>query len=660
MSGSHSACRLLRCALFSALVLVSPLLRAGDFFQPILPEEMKVTSVPEQPGAPAVVLLREEIADDKLHYQSVQMRIKILSEAGRKYADVQIPFDRHNVTVGDVHGRTVRPDGTVINFEGKPLEKVVAKGRDLKVIVKAFTLPDVQVGSIIEYYYTTRYDDNRAYAPHWILQHELFQRKARFRFIPYDRDLILEHERIGRGVAYTARLPKGAEIKEFRGRYEVEFSDLSGFEDELYMPPDSWMKPFISFFYRAGNFQPEEFWKDEGKYWSKEVEHFVGKRAGIAAALPTIVASTDTPEQKVRKIYDFVGTLENTTYLPERTLNERLSLGLKPNAGAEDVLRQKTGDRDELVRLFVAMVREAGIPAQLMIVTNREKTFFEPKLLSWRQLDNEIAIVNLNGKEVFLDPGTRFCPYGLLNWKFTITRGIRQIANGTQIAQTPEPVWQDSMIQRVSRLTLNHDNGELEGRLLVQFSGQAALVRRLEAVTTDETGRSKNLTDEIRSWLPANAEVTITRQPVWDKANLPLTAELKIVAPMAAGAGKRVLLPVSIFDVNQAALFTHTERHTPIYFHYTTRMVDETHIKLPPSLQVESLPETQTIKLDYAYYKSERENKAGEILSTRDFLVAGLGFPVKDYADLKGFYDKVKAADDQQAILRSVLNAQSN
>ena len=41
-----------------------------------------------------------------------------------------------------------------MNFDGKVFEKIIVKAKGIKYLAKTFTLPDVQVGGIIEYYYT--------------------------------------------------------------------------------------------------------------------------------------------------------------------------------------------------------------------------------------------------------------------------------------------------------------------------------------------------------------------------------------------------------------------------------------------------------------------------------------------------------------------------
>jgi len=79
---------LLSCLALS--LVAAPRMHAQEFGPPS-PDELAITSVPEQPGAPAVILSHEEICDDDLHYCSVYQRIKILTEAGiQKYSDVSL------------------------------------------------------------------------------------------------------------------------------------------------------------------------------------------------------------------------------------------------------------------------------------------------------------------------------------------------------------------------------------------------------------------------------------------------------------------------------------------------------------------------------------------------------------------------------------------
>ena len=71
----------------------------AEEWAPISPDELKMTSLAEAPGAPAVILYRQVDRDDnsKTGNEQNYVRIKILTEQGRKFADVEIPFFREQV-----------------------------------------------------------------------------------------------------------------------------------------------------------------------------------------------------------------------------------------------------------------------------------------------------------------------------------------------------------------------------------------------------------------------------------------------------------------------------------------------------------------------------------------------------------------------------------
>ena len=77
---------LLLAASFPALALAQ--------FQAPTSEELKMAVDPKSPGAAAVYLNVEEIANDPMHYQSFYARIKVLTEKGKDLATVEIPYMR--------------------------------------------------------------------------------------------------------------------------------------------------------------------------------------------------------------------------------------------------------------------------------------------------------------------------------------------------------------------------------------------------------------------------------------------------------------------------------------------------------------------------------------------------------------------------------------
>ncbi len=639
---------------------------------PISPEDLKMTDLKEQPGAPAVVLNREEIDDDMNNVQTVTERIKILSDAGREYANVELPYSRRGFSITGISGRTVHADGSVVVFEGKPFDKTVQRGNGFRINVKSFTLPDVQVGSIIDYRFSLRYEDHMLLSPDWDVQTELFQRKAYFKYIPFQNHgsmyIELAHGHIANGVSWSPFLPPGVQVqrhelpsKSFATVHDIGFwvdlsmDNIPAFIEEPFMPPANMLKMRVYFYYQE-NLKMDDYWKAQGKFWNKEVEEFVGKNHGIDQATSRIVAPSDTPEQKVHKIYAFVSALENQDYIPERSKQENKVLDLKVIKGADTVLENRSGTHDELNRLFVSMVRAAGIPASLIWVPNRERDIFIKQYMSTRQLEAEIAIVELAGKDVFLDPGTKFCPYGILDWRYTGVEGLRQSPKGADIGQTPPPTYAQSITTRMARISLD-EHGMVSGTVSLMFKGSTAMHHRQTAGKTDAEGRKKLLEDELRESLPGNSEIALTNSPDWDDAEAPLIAQFHVSCPFAVAAGKRLMLQQQFFEVNEKPRFPSANRKNAIYFHVPWQEADEVHITIPPGMEVDSLAPDDTIKLEYALYKVQHKQEAPDKIFSRRDMIMGQGiFLPTEYKDVKGFFDKIKADDDQPALVRLSQN----
>src|SRR5579862_4686837 len=87
----------------SAIAALLPVLLHAQFQQPT-EDELKMTSDPKAPGAAAVYLNINEIANDPMHYQSVYARIKVLTEKGKELATVEVPYLKGNKKVTGIKG----------------------------------------------------------------------------------------------------------------------------------------------------------------------------------------------------------------------------------------------------------------------------------------------------------------------------------------------------------------------------------------------------------------------------------------------------------------------------------------------------------------------------------------------------------------------------
>jgi hypothetical protein len=267
-------------------------------------------------------------------------------------------------------------------------------------------------------------------------------------------------------------------------------------------------------------------------------------------------------------------------------------------------------------------------------------------------LNSEIAIVVLDGKEVFLDPGTPMCPFGHLAWQHTSTQGVRQTPDGnTALVPTPAASYKDAISKRVGHLVLSAD-GSVKGKIGIAWAGEEALVHRLSGLKTDAAGRKKDLEDELKAILPAGAIVQMDASKGWDDAEAQLTANFTVEIPgYATTTGKRLLVPHDMFQTHTQQPFAHGERKQPVYFIYPYYTMDETQITFPASFHLENVTDNQPTHTDFSLYKVQHATNGNTITTSRDFAMAGIAFQQKDYADLRKFYAAVTTGDAEPLIL---------
>lgn len=486
--------------------------KAGVGFQPVSPDELKMTSEPMAPGAPAIILYRQADRDDNVQtpHEDNYFRIKILTEEGRKYADVEIPFLKGSQDVVNVRARTIKPDGSIVNSDVKVFEKYLVKGKEVKYLAKTFTLPDVQVGSIIEYFYTMDLGEYMLFDSHWILSNELFTKKAQFSLKPFTDSYY--------GTYWLhwswQGLPPGAVPKQGADRtVRMEANNIPAFQTEDFMPPENELKSRVDFIYQESPVETDQasFWKHFGKQRNGQLESFVGKRKAMEQAVAQIVSPNDSQEAKLRKIYDRVQQFRNTSYEVQKTEQEAKRAKEKVEENVEDIWKRGYGNGVQLTWLFLGLVRAAGFEAYGCWVSGRREYFFTPTTMQSAKLDSNVVLVKLNGKDLYFDPGGAFTPFGLLEWSETGVPGLRLDKEGGSWIQTTLPEPSESRIEHVGKLRLS-DTGDLEGKVTVTYTGLEAMYQRLEERHADEVERKKYLEEQLKSQIEAGTEAELTNR----------------------------------------------------------------------------------------------------------------------------------------------------
>ena len=277
------------------------------------------------------------------------------------------------------------------------------------------------------------------------------------------------------------------------------------------MPPANELKSRVSFIYEEG-LSPKnqvDFWKQVGKKRNDELESFIGKRKAMEQAVAEITSPNDPQDVKLRKIYDRVQQIRNKSYELRKTEQELKRDREKPIENVEEIWKRGYGSGVQLTWLFLGLARAAGFEAYGCWVSSRREYFFTPNTMESAKLNANVVLVKLNGKDLYLDPGGPFTPFGLLEWSETGVPGLRLDSDGGTWIKTTLPEASESQIEHVARLKLS-DSGDLEGKLTLTYTGLEAMYHRLEERHADDVARKKFLEQRVTSQIgvPAEAELT--------------------------------------------------------------------------------------------------------------------------------------------------------
>ncbi|MGA3044996.1 MAG: transglutaminase domain-containing protein [Terracidiphilus sp.] len=684
--------------------LVTPLVAFGQFQAPN-PEELQMTSDPKAPGAAAVILYREETEDDPHHFCTVYARIKVLTEQGKDAATVDVryprvlaynavgdnssfsssagenhfdapdishtgadqPFDTDTyavpVEIKALEARTIHKDGTVIRLTGSPATLLKKVGNQPNEVT--FTLPSVEVGSILEYRYQIRYDRFQS-APQWQIQQLYFVHKAHYLYSPSDqflpndvsgsgisnKELKGPHDQVLTDIRTANILPPGKEIgKDATGRYFLDLTDIPAIPSEAFAPPVGERVYQINFYYTY-TVEQKEFWQKEMQFWTKDLNRYINPTSAIKSTAAELVAPSDAPLDKAKKIYVMVQKLTNTDIASDSPPSPSSVI---PEGSVEGVLNRKSGNSKEIALLYLALARAVGLDARPERIASRDQHIFSPQFLSTSQLDGVVIGVNIAGKEIVIDPGAKMAPFQTLYWAHAGAGGVAMGTNGkVETIITPLQVNTDNTVVRVGTLNVGAE-GTVSGILRVGFIGQQALEWRQKALRTDADTVKQQLEKAIAAQVPDGVEIHIGRISSLDDPTHQLVAVIQVSGSITDHAGNHLALPRLFFESKETDPFPADETRTlPVDMHYPAQEQEQITYALPSGFTLESPPQDATLKWEENAAYQLRSKVDGNNLTNARVLARGFTLlDASEYGKLRDFYHKVVAADKQQITLNA-------
>jgi Domain of Unknown Function with PDB structure (DUF3857) len=670
---------------------------AAEEWLPIAPQDLAMKSNPALPGSHAMALYSETKWDLENAATFEYVRIKIFDVAGLKYAEAEAEYPSSLYSVEDLRARTIHPDGSIAEFAGAP---VVRRKRNISGshLVAAFTCPAATPGSIVEYQYAVRFHRERVRWEmrefpmagdlaqmitesrffDWPVRGELSVRHARFMLHPPAINLpgfaAIGGVRPGYPHYRAEDLPPNATLTTDKlATLVCDERDVPPAPEEAFPSPEGERTVHIEMYFAEHKHETRrEFW---GRYAADQqsTEEQALRAMKLARRIAEQTAGKGgTPETALGKLYARAQQIRNRTYGFELEEHGAKSEPLLMNQTAEEALKRGEGTSDDINLAFLALARAAGFDAEMIWLAPRNRRRFDLDRFDWSQLSQSAVVVRLPDGEVVVDPGTPFCPIGLLPWPKAEAGGFRVTKGNINSIVTPGLELRASGVERKGELALSRD-GWLRGTVQAEFYGQEALELRIEEAEMNEEERAKTLTERFRQWLPSGSNIESVTATGWDTEQGPLHAQFAVSVPPQTGARGEATAALTATVAGQANPFESPERSQAVCFPYPFQELDEITIALPKGMEAGPLTPLREARMELpgeiisapengestglrrrrpgevpvAAYQNLRKEGKGSITVVRRLLVNLTDVPVAHYAKLRNFFQQVHAGDSE-------------
>ena len=564
----------------AGILLIPALAHAQDFpgFGTVSPEEIALKECAFDKDAAAVVLLDEATAnyDDDYHLiTNRHIRIKILKESGFDYANVEIPYYRKNnlEVVGNIEAMVmnIAEDGSIETTNvGK--KSVYKKEENELWATMVFAFPKIKVGSIIEYKYR-KFSDHYGFLDDWKFHDRLPVIKSAFTLYVPPR---LEFAYI---VQKQYQYP--VIIKQETGEAKVyfEMDNLPGLGDETYMDA---RKDYIqkATFQLSGVNSVYSGYRKSNTTWAEVINDFQSSSsfgsqlrknlAGVSAFIDE-VKKLSTNEEKLRSVYNYVRSSMSWNGFNSRSAED----------GIKDAWNRKSGTNGEINLILVNLLKEAGLDAYPLLVSERWHGKVKTDYPFIDQFNTVYAYVAVNDKKYFLDGTDKFTPAGIIPKDILNTTALlvnRKI--GGLITVTNDEMLFSEYIHTTAEID---KDGNVNGEAVIKSEGYA----RIEKIAAlKKEGEEKYVSVFLKN---DDFKVTAFKMLNKETDSLPAEQDFSFTGKLIPSGGY-LFFPLNNYTGFYKNPFLTRNRYSDINFGYGRRINTHTTIRLPKEYMPEALP----------------------------------------------------------------------
>lgn len=591
----------------------------------------------EYPNAGALILLREDeyvIEDDRM-ILTMHRVIKILNDRGKeKYGEVKIGFDSTHETTAFVLARTIKRDDTIVTVGKKDIREVTPWA-DFPLYsnyrVKIASMPEVLPGAVIEYKVVV--------TSRKLLAGDEFQFRFGTQFTePYLLErLILIVPKGRRFDIHYVRFEEEPAIEsllEENYRYTWTIEDVPEIISEPDMPPWADISPLIW----VSSFHS---WKVVSDWWWGLAKGQMEVDEAIRAKVAELIQGKGTDFEKAKAIYQYVASQLRYVGI------EFGESGFKPHRATE-VFENKYGDCKDQAVLLVAMLKEAGIAANLVLISTKSNGKLVEGIPAL-QFNHAIAHVNIEGKDYWMDPTVETAALGELPGDDQDTEVLVFFPEGARFVHIPLFAPEENHVIEERTWSLD-EQGALEGATTTTYFGEYAFALKYSFKYAKPVQRESYLQSVVNNAYPGGRLLDYEISDPTDQ-DLPFSIKMEYTAPeFLKRAGDQWILRIPGMGVSTSNVGKE-ERTYPLIFNNTLSLTRHIEIDLPEGFQVIYIPQNLELELPYATYNISYRSYGTSISIEEEYGRSQVEISVEEYPEFKEFVEEIARAVDETIIL---------
>lgn len=636
--------RLVCSCLWLAMVNLCLAQKTLPEFGEITPEERAITECAFDKEADAVVIFHAASADYDDQYKLIEshrVRIKILKPNGNQYGNISIPYriPEDIQYVSDIEAYTCNfiQNGTIPEIKKLPNAAIYRQKLNERVTVVKIAMPDVKVGSIIEYRYTIT-SKNFHYLEDWYFQRELPVMHSQFSLS------IMPNYEFAYRVHKSEQLP--IEIKQEKGSGKIyfEMNNIAGLRDEPFMDAEKDYLQHVQF--QMSGYQGTFGGTTRLMTTWDEVTRELISNALFGGQLNKNI---QVGEDWANRLKAMPGAFERMSSIYNFVYNTISSDGIGSIGavnGVKETWEKKKGSTGDINLLLINLLKEAGLEVYPLLVSERGHGKVNPEYPFLDQFNKVMAYVLIDGKYFVLDAAGPYTPpfmtpFPVINTKaFVVNR-----KKGGIITLTETKKKDQNLVNINARID---ETGALAGDASIQ-SNEYARLTRMRAWERDKERFRENYFTKYQAGMKMDSLVMHNL----DNDSMPLEQQFHFSIPPTT-SGDYKLINLNLFTGIAKNPFISDIRFTNIDYGCLQSHVVTEAIKLPPSLKIESLPKNiRMIMPDTSISFSRMMEVKNDLLQVRyNITTTRSVFTADEYENVKSFYKKMAELMNEQVVLK--------